>query len=114
MTYRKFVNFLIFIISILTVNLVTTVISDYLMRYMHQTHPLKATLIGMVLMVFVLYPAYNWIDDLSEKTTKKIFTAGKNAAGKFFGLLWAFSVAFAILFVCYLNLWFNIKIWKLF
>jgi hypothetical protein len=113
MSYRKFVNFLIFIISILIVNLVTTLISDYLMRYKHMTHPVKATLIGMVAVVFILYPAFNWIDDWSEKLSKKMFAAGKNAGGKFFGLLWAFSIAFTILFLCYLNLWFSIKPWNL-
>jgi hypothetical protein len=113
MYYRKFVNFLLFIISILTVNLLTTLLSDYMMKYTQHNHPLKATLIGMVLTVFVLYPAYSRIDDISENLTRRIFTAGKNAAGKFLGLLWAFSVAFGILFVCYLNLWFHINLWDL-
>ena len=112
MGYRNLVNFLVFIISILTVNLITTFISDYLMGYMHETHPLKATFIGMLLMVFILYPAYNWIDDVSREITKRVFTAGKNAAGKFLGLLWAFMVAFGVLFICYLNLWFNLSFWN--
>lgn len=114
MSYRKFASFLIFIISILTVNLITTFISDYLMKYMHLTHPLKATLIGMVLMVFILFPAYNWIDKLSGIITVRIFNAGRNAGGKFLGLLWAFFVAFGVLFLCYLYIWFNIKVWDLF
>lgn len=114
MSYRKFANFLLFIISILTVNLITTFISDYMMSYMHLTHPLKATLIGMVLMVFILYPAYNWIDELSGIITVKIFTAGRNAGGKFLGLLWAFFVAFGVLFLCYMYIWFHIRVWDLF
>lgn len=114
MSYRKFAGFLIFIISILTINLITTFISDYLMSYMHFTHPLKATLIGMVLMVFILYPAYNWIDKLSNVITVRIFNAGRNAGGKFLGLLWAFGVAFGILFLCYLYIWFQVKVWQLF
>jgi len=114
MSYSKFVNFLIFIISILAVNLITNLISDYVMGYMRHNHPLKATLLGMALMVFILYPAYNWINELSEKLTKRIFSAGKNAGGKFFGLLWAFVVAFSVLFLCYLHLWFHLNIWNLF
>jgi hypothetical protein len=114
MSYRKFVNLLIFIISILAVNLVTTHISDQIIGYMHDMQPWKATLIGMMLMVFVLYPAYNWLDDLSEKLTKQVFTAGKNAGGKFLGLLWAFSVALGVLFCFYLHLWFHLKPWDLF
>jgi len=84
------------------------------MRYMQLTNPLKATGIGMLLMVFILYPAYNWIDELSGIITVRIFAAGRNAAGKFLGLLWAFSVALAVLFLGYLYIWFNIKVWDLF
>lgn len=114
MSYRKFVNFLIFMISILAVNLVTSMISDHLMGYMRALHPVKATLIGMMVMVFVLYPAFNWIDDMSEKMTKQIFAAGKNAGGKFLGLFWAFAVALGVLFCFYLHLWFRLKPWDLF
>lgn len=85
-----------------------------MMSYMHLTHPLKATLIGMVLMVFILYPAYNWIDELSGIITVKIFNAGRNAGGKFLGLLWAFFVAFGVLFLCYMYIWFHIRVWDLF
>ena len=84
------------------------------MGYMHKTHPLKATLIGMALMVFVLYPAYHKIDSLSAGIARRVFAAGTNAAGKFLGILWAFGVAFGVLFLCYLGLWFHVTIWDIF
>lgn len=106
-TYRKFVNLLIFIVSILIVNLLTDKITNLLLRYKYTMHPAKATLLGMVIMVFVLYPAYNWLDDFSEKITKRYFNAGKNAAGKITGTLLAFVILIFVLFLFYLDLWYN-------
>jgi hypothetical protein len=106
-TYRKFVNLLIFIVSILAVNLITDRITVFLSGYKYSMHPAKATLVGMAIMVFILYPAFNWIDDFCEILTKKYFNAGKNAAGKITGVLLAFVVLIFILFLFYLDLWYN-------
>jgi hypothetical protein len=111
---RKFVNALIFFISILIVNLVTDKITTYVLKYKHMTHPVKATLIGMLLTVCVLYPAFMWIDDLTEKITKRYFKVGKNAAGKTIGVIVTFLVALGILFLFYLHLWFGLYLWDLF
>lgn len=111
MSYRKIVNFLVFIISILTVNLLTTYITDKLFSYKNLTHPVKATLIGMGLTVFILYPAFMWIDDLSEKLTKRFLKAGKNAGGKVMGLILMFLLALAVLFAFYLHMWFGVMPW---
>jgi hypothetical protein len=113
-SYKKFVNLLAFIVSILTVNLLTDRITGYLLTYRHIVHPAKATAIGMLLTVVVLYPAFTWIEDLSDRFTKKYFKAGKNMAGRTIGISVAFSIAFGILFLCYLNLWFGLMVWELF
>lgn len=112
-TYKKFVNLLVFIVSILTVNLITDRITNYLLEHKNLTHPAKATLIGMFLTVAVLYPAFVWIDDLGEKITKNFFKAGKNAAGKIIGVLITFCIAIGILFLFYLHLWFGLYPWSL-
>lgn len=112
-TYKKFVNLLVFIISILTVNLITDRITNYLLEHKHITHPAKATMIGMFLTVAVLYPAFMWIDDWGEKITKNFFKAGKNAAGKTIGVLITFSITLGILFLFYLHLWFGLYLWDL-
>ena len=113
-TYRKFVNALVFVISILTVHLITDRITVYLLAHKHILQPAKATLLGMLLVAIVLYPAFMWIDDLSEKLTKNYFKAGKNAAGKILGTLLTFAIALAVLFLFYLNLWFGLYVWELF
>jgi hypothetical protein len=113
MTNRKFVNALIFFISLLTVNLVTDKITAILLKYKHLTHPAKATAIGMVLTVVVLYPTFMWLDDLTEKITKRYFKAGKSAAGKTLGVIITFCVALGILFILYLHLWFGMYPWQL-
>lgn len=107
-SYRKFVNLLIFIVTILAVNLITDRITNYLLEHKHLSHPAKATLIGMFLTVAVLYPAFIWLDDLAEKIAKHFFKAGKNAAGKTIGVLITFCVAIGILFLFYLHLWFGL------
>jgi hypothetical protein len=112
-TYKKFVNLLVFIVSILSVNLITDRITNYLLEHKHLTSPAKATLLGMFLTVAVLYPAFMWIDDLAEKIAKNFFKAGKNAAGKTIGVLIAFAVAIGILFLIYLHLWFGLYPWNL-
>jgi len=112
-TYKRFLGSLVFIVSILTVNLLSTYFFDYLLTFKHLENPWKVTMIGMFALVLVLYPAFMWIDDLSEKVTMKYFKAGKSAAGKFFGVLLAFSVAFFVLFVFYFQLWFGFWVWQL-
>jgi hypothetical protein len=111
---RKFINLLVFIISILTVNLLTDRITEFLLSYKQLTSPAKATLLGMLLTVAVLYPAFTWLDDLSEQFTKKFFKAGKSMGGKSIGIVLAFATAFGVLFMFYLNLWFGLKVWDLF
>lgn len=114
LSHKKFVNALVFLISILTVNLITGQIETFLLKHKHMMHPAKATLVGMLLTAIVLYPAFMWIDDLSEKLTKSYFKAGKNAAGKTIGVIITFMIGMGILFQFYLHLWFGIFVWDLF
>lgn len=113
MSYKKILNALVLLVSILLVNIITTLIGDLGLNYLRNMHPVKATAIGMAATVFILFPAFNYLDKWSERTTKKVFTAGKNAAGKFIGLLLVFAVALSILFAIYLKMWFGIWVWKL-
>lgn len=113
-SYKKFVGFLVFIISILAVNLINIALTEYLLTFKHYSHPGKITLIGMLILALVLYPAFMWIDDWSERVTLKYFSLGsKSAAGKTVGVIIAFSVVFGILFVCYLHTWFGLFPWDL-
>lgn len=113
-SYKKFVGFLVFIISILSVNLINIWLTEYLFTFKHYDRPGKITLIGMLLLALVLYPAFRWIDDWSEKITLSYFNAGsKSVGGKTVGVIIAFSVVFGILFVCYLHTWFGLFPWDL-
>lgn len=113
MSYKKVLNALVFLVSILFVNILTTFIGDYALNYLHRMHPAKATAIGMAATVFILFPAFTYIDKWSERTTKKLFNAGKNAAGKFIGLLLVFAITLSVLFTVYLKMWFNVWVWQL-
>lgn len=113
MSYKKVLNALVFLISILFVNILTTCIGDFGLNYLRSMHPAKATAIGMAATVFILFPAFSYIDKWSERTTKKVFNAGKNAGGKFIGLLLVFGLTLSILFAVYLKMWFNVWVWQL-
>lgn len=112
MSYKKVLSTLVFLVSILLVNLITTIATDWGFTWLKNLHPAKATMVGMGATVFILYPAFTYINKWSERVTKKIFNAGKNAAGKFLGLVVVFVLLVFILFAAYLKLWFNLWIWQ--
>jgi len=107
MNYNKLVNYYVFVLSILTVNLISDRITNYLFGLRFMTHPIKATAIGLCVLVFVLYPAYHYLNGWSERIAKRIFKIGKNAGGKFVGVTLAFLLCLFILYLLYMQFWFG-------
>jgi hypothetical protein len=111
--YRKIFNFAVTIITILTANLLTTLITDELISYKWQLKPLRFTLLSMMIITIIFYPLFlmmqKWLDGLSRKFVK----AGHAVAGKYLGLLVMFFIALFILTCIYANLWYNINVLKL-
>ncbi len=107
MNYKKLVNWYVFILSILAVNLISDRITDYLMGLRFMAHPVKATAIGLCVLVFLLYPAFHYINGWSERTAIRIFRIGKNAGGKFTGVTLAFLLCLFILYLFYMSIWFG-------
>lgn len=105
MWYKKLVNYYVFVLSILTVNLLSDKLTSWILNLRFMAHPVKATAIGMGVLVFILYPAYHYIEKWSEQFAKRVFKVGRNAGGKFFGVTLAFLLCLAVLFVLYLQLW---------
>lgn len=100
-------------ISVLTVNLLTGFITDFIVHYDTGIDPLKYTVIGMLSLVFILIPAYSYLSNRIELLTAKILASGSNSFGKYIGLLFSFALLFGILFSIYLHLWFGINILSL-
>ena len=73
-------------ITILTANLITTMISAYMVSYKDHYRPITFTFMAMAVTVLILYPLYikleSWVKDISIKAVR----SGKSLAGKYLGL----------------------------
>lgn len=110
---RKIINFCVLAITILTVNLLTSFITEYFLHYKNITNPLKFTAIGMLILVAVFYPVFGFIETKVEDLSRKLFKKGKNAFGKIIGFILVFSMIVFLLYCIYANLWFNINVLRL-
>ena len=63
--YRKLFKLAVTLITILTVNLISGKISDYLVNYKYKTHikPITFTLIAMGVIVIIFYPLITKLED---------------------------------------------------
>ena len=109
---RKIFNFFVLSITILLVNLLTTLIADYLMKYRDQTNYLKFTAIGMGVIVVVFYPTFEYMNGIVEKFTTRFLKKGNNLFGKILGVYIAFFVMLFTLYCIYAHIWFNINVIK--
>ncbi len=108
--YRYSFRFVVMTLTILTANLLTNAISNYLASYRNHYKPLTFTFIGMVVTVVIFYPLFikleSWIMNISQKVVK----SGKSLAGKYLGLLLVFIAGLAVLSYFYAGMWYHINI----
>jgi len=111
--YRYFFRFIVMSITILTANLLTTVLSNYLITFKNHVRPLTFTIMGMGITVVIFYPLFakleEWVKGLSRKVVKK----GKSMAGKYLGLIFSFLVCLMVLSYFYAKMWYHIDILKI-
>ncbi|HRG38792.1 MAG TPA: hypothetical protein PK289_09690 [Bacteroidia bacterium] len=108
--YKKLFNVMVLMITVLTVNLLTGWITDYIIHYKLGLSPYKYTAIAMLALVFILVPAYSYLNKKVEYLIAKVLLSGSNSFGKIMGLLFSFAVIFTILFTIYLHEWFHINL----
>jgi len=100
-------------ITILTANLLTTALGNYLITYKNHIKPLTFTLLGMAVTVVIFYPLFakleEWVKGLSTRIIKK----GKSVAGKYLGLVLVFLVCIAVLSYFYAKIWYHIDLWHI-
>ena len=99
---------MVLMISVLTVNLLTGWITDYIIHYKLGINPYKFTAIAMLALVFILVPAYTYLGKQVEYLIAKVLLSGSNSFGKIMGLLLSFAAIFSVLFIFYLREWFHI------
>lgn len=112
MSYRKFLKFLVFLLSILTANLVTTIIDDYMMSYKGEFSPVVFTWLGMAVVVAIYYPLFSKIDVWATKFSDSFVKAGKKMTGKKTGAIVAFFVGLLVLYYFYGTLWFDTNLFS--
>lgn len=98
------------IISILTANLITNSIDNYVLKYKHSFNPYVFTWIGMLIVVIVFYPLFTWLDKFSENFAGKFIKAGKKITGKKAGVVLSFIIALLVLYYLYGKVWFNVNV----
>jgi len=111
--YRFFFKFFATVLTILTANLLTTALSDYMVTYKSNYKPITFTLIGMVIIVVVFYPLFMKLEEWVKSISVKVMRSGKSVAGKFLGLSFTFVAAMIILVYFYARMWYHIDFIKI-
>jgi hypothetical protein len=111
--YRYFFRFVVTALTILTANLITAAISDYMISYKNHYKPFTFTLIGMGIIIVVFYPLFLKMEDWVKNISVKVVKSGNSFAGKYFGLPLTFLCCLLILFYFYAKMWYHIDILKL-
>ena len=108
--YKKIFNVMVLMISVLTVNLLTGYITDYIVHYKLDLNPFKYTAIAMLVLVFILVPAYSYLGGQVELLVARVLVKGSNRFGKIMGLLFSFALIFSALYAIYLHQLFHISL----
>jgi hypothetical protein len=103
---------MVMMISVLTLNLLTGWITNMIVHYNTGINPYKFTAIAMLVLVFILVPAYSYLASRVEILVAKVLLSGSNSFGRTIGLLFSFALIFGILFVIYLYQWYDIPLWE--
>ncbi len=108
--YNKLFRVVVFIITILTANLLSDFLTEYLTSFKGLYRPLSFTLMAMTIIVLIFYPAFKVLDLWIGKMSANIVKTGRSLAGKYTGLILAFILSLLVLIFFYVKLWYNINI----
>jgi hypothetical protein len=110
--HRYFFRFVVMTLTILTANLITIAINNYMVSYKYHYKPLVFTFLGMAIIVVVFYPLFikleSWVKDISVKVVK----SGKSVAGRYLGLVLVFLLGLIVLSYFYARMWYHINIFQ--
>lgn len=106
--YRYFFRFAVTAITILTANLITIAISDYMITYKNHYKPFTFTLIAMGIIIVIFYPLFVKLEDWVKGISVKVVKSGNSFAGKYLGLPLTFMACLMVLFYFYAKMWYHI------
>ena len=111
--YRYTFRFVVMSITILTANLLTNALGNYLVTFKNHVRPLTFTIMGMAVIVVIFYPLFakleEWVKSLSMKVVKK----GRSMAGKYLGLILSFIACLLVLSYFYAKMWYHLDLVKI-
>ena len=108
--YRYFFRFVVTTVTILTANLLTNIISDYMISYKNHVKPVTFTLLAMGIIVVVFYPLFTKMEAWVKGLSVRVIKSGKSLAGKYLGLTLAFLTALVFLCYFYAKMWYHIDL----
>lgn len=108
--YRFFFRFVVTALTILTANILTNAVSDYMVSYKNHYKPVTFTLIGMAIIIVVFYPLFMKLEDWVKNISVKVVKSGNSYAGKYFGLPLTFLVCLLVLIYFYAKMWYHIDL----
>lgn len=111
--YRFLFRFVVASLTILTANLITTAITDYMITYKNHVKPLTFTLIAMLIIVMIFYPLFLKMEEWLKKISVKVIRSGNSVGGKYAGLLFTFLMGLIILSYFYARMWYHIDLLKI-
>jgi hypothetical protein len=110
--YRYFFRFVIVTLTILSVNLITTAVTDYMISYKNHYRPVTFTFLAMGITVVIFYPLFIKLEDWVKALSIRAVKGGKSVAGKYLGLLFTFFIALFILAYFYAKMWYHINLFS--
>jgi uncharacterized membrane protein len=99
-------------LTILSVNLITGAITDYMVSYKNHYRPIAFTFLGMAITVVIFYPLFIKLQDWIKIISMKAIKSGKSVAGKYLGLIVTFIAALLILGYFYARMWYHINLFS--
>ncbi|HAM98223.1 MAG TPA: hypothetical protein DCQ26_06395 [Marinilabiliales bacterium] len=111
--YSRIFKFAVTLLTILTANLLTSSISDFLISHKYDMKPLRFTLVAMGIITIVFYPLFIKLEDWLNVLSKKFVKAGHSIAGKYIGLFLMFFIAMILLMYFYAKMWYHIDVFKM-
>jgi hypothetical protein len=112
--YRYFFRFVVTTLTILTANLLTTALSDYMTTYKNHVKPLTFTLLGMAIIVVIFYPLFVKLEAWVKGFSVKVIRSGNSVGGKYIGLTLTFLCCLMILCYFYARMWYHIDLLQVF
>ena len=110
--YRRLFNFAVTTITILTVNLISNKISEYLISYKYKTHirPIAFTLIAMGIIMVIYYPLITKMEEWLNSGSAKVIKSGRSFGGKYLGLLAMYLICLTVLLYFYAKMWYHVDL----